>query len=260
MNYQKPYKYNDINIDNIVYTKVKNINNRKIIYLKYNNNSKLNNFVIQTPILYNIYEPEIYENYCEFEVALKSKNNNINNFVSFINKFEQKIKSDILKNYNEWFNINNTNNVSINFHKIIHDNENYEYGTIKLKTYNNNNLKTLLLLNNSETINIQDNNLFINNNNNNININVENCWTKIALEFYGIWTNNDNEIGIYIRPIIMSFDIENNNYNYKLLDDDTDEETINIPETDNNIFINMNENITNLINNLTDDFNNSSIN
>jgi len=260
MNYQKPYKYNDINVENIIYTKVKTLNDKKIIYLKYSNNNKLNNFVIQTPTLYNIYEPDIYENYNEFEIALKDKNNKINNFISFINKIEQKIKTDIIKNYNEWFILNNKQNLSINFHKIIHENDNYENGTIKLKTYNNTSLKTILLLNNIDPINIDNNNLYIINNDKKININIENCWTKILLEFYAIWTNTKNEIGIYLRPIIISFDIDNNNYNYKLLDDETDEEIINIPETENNIFINMNDNITNLINNLTEDFNNSSFN
>ena len=67
MNVQEPYRYSSINLENITYKKIKHMTNRKLIYLKYKDNNKNNNFVIQLSKLYgnNI----ISNNEIEFNVS-----------------------------------------------------------------------------------------------------------------------------------------------------------------------------------------------
>ena len=91
MNYIDPLKIDNINLNNIIYTKIKNLTNKKIIYIKYNDNlsnneepikNNLKNFVFQTPTLLNIHKPiNNNNNYSEIEISLEGKNNkNINIF------------------------------------------------------------------------------------------------------------------------------------------------------------------------------------
>ena len=47
MSFQEPYKITSIATTNIIFKKIKNISNKKIIFLKYNDSNKQNNFVIQ---------------------------------------------------------------------------------------------------------------------------------------------------------------------------------------------------------------------
>ena len=84
-----PLKINNINLDNIVYTKIKDLNNKKILFIKYNDKqqdtSNIKNFVFQTPTLLNLRKPIIYDNYGELEISLEGKNNNnISLFLSFL--------------------------------------------------------------------------------------------------------------------------------------------------------------------------------
>jgi hypothetical protein len=223
MNYQEPYKINNINLNNIVYPKYKLHNNKKIILIKYSEQNKLKNLVFQTPTILNLYEPSQYDNYSDIEIALHGKENNkVNYFIEFLNKLESKIKQDATFYSNEWFNFNN-NETTINLQKIIRKSDNYKNGTLKLKILKNNNFETLLQINNSKKININD----IKNN----------TWCKMLLECYAIWINSNNDFGIYLRPILISFSIKD--YNYNLIqdseEDEEDEDDYNIPETE--IFI-----------------------
>ena len=222
MNYQEPYKINSIDLNNLVYPKFKLHNNKKIILIKYNDQNKLKNLVFQTPTILNLYEPSHYDNYSDIEIALHGKENNkVNYFIEFLNKLEDKIKNDATFYSNEWFNFNNKKSI-INLQKIIRKSDNYKNGTFKLKILKNNDFETLLQINNSKKINITDIK--------------KNSWCKMLLECYAVWINSNNDFGVYLRPILISFSIKD--YNYNLIQDSEDEEDYNIPETEiNNIFI-----------------------
>jgi hypothetical protein len=222
MNYQEPYKISDIDLDKLVYPKQKLYNNKKIILIKYNDQTKLKNFVFQTPTILNLYEPTHHENYSEIEIALHGKENNkVNYFIQFLNVLELKIKNDAKFYANEWFNFNEEKSI-INFQKIIRDSDNHKNGTLKLKILKNNDFETSLQINNIKKININDIK--------------KNTWCKMLLECYAVWINSNNDFGIYLRPILISFSIKE--YNYNLIQDSEDEDDYNIPETEiSNIFI-----------------------
>jgi hypothetical protein len=68
-------------------------------------------------------------------------------------------------------------------------------------------------------------------------------WAKMLLECYAIWINNNNDFGIFLRPIVISFKSRDKEiYNYNFLEDSDDEDIFDIPETeaDTNIYTNIN--------------------
>ena len=230
MNLQKnnniPYKFNQIDINKIVYSKIKSNKDKKIILIKYENN---NNLVFQTPSLLNINKGNMVNGIADIEVALLGKEESLlNNFIKFLHNLENKVKQDSQKNATEWFKLKNENQ-SINFQKIIRETPKFSNGTLKFKILKNEDFETKVFLNENEVssdINIKDK-----------------MWVKMLLECYAIWINSNNDFGIYLRPITISFTSkEKDNYNYNLLEDE-DEEVDNIPDTEinNNIYTNINK-------------------
>lgn len=230
MNYQEPLNTLSVDFNKIVYPKIKNSETKKLILIKYNDKSKLKNFVFQTPTLLNLYKPELNGNYADLEIALVGKETNkVNKFKKFLNELENKIKADAQYNANSWFNLE-SDNQTINFQKIIRDSENHTEGIIKLKIIKNNDFETILQLNNNKRIGFNDV--------------PEDSWCKMILECYGIWVNTNNDFGIFFRPILVSFTPkEKKVYNYKFIEDsDEDDNDIDIPDTEVNkdIFMKLN--------------------
>jgi hypothetical protein len=70
----------------------------------------------------------------------------------------------------------------------------------------------------------------------------------MLLECYAIWINSNNDFGIFLRPIIISFTPkEKEIYNYGFLSDSDDENLGDIPDTEinNNIYTNINKSVFN---------------
>lgn len=223
MDIQQPYKISNVDFDNIVYPNVKTNQNKKIILIKYNENNKLKNFVFQTPTLLNLYKINNENNYAELEIALVGKDKNkVKTFVDFLNKLENKIKTDVQHHASLWF--SNTNMETIKCQKIIRESDKYKEGTIKIKIIKNVDFETSIRLNNNKKISLEQIN--------------ENDWCKMILECYAIWINENNDFGLFFRPVIISF-TPNEQYNYNFID--SEEESIDIPDTDinNNIFLNI---------------------
>jgi len=228
MSYQEPFNIGNIDFDRIVYPKSRSSQNKKIILIKYNDQDKLKNFVFQTPTLLNLYQAQKFNNYSEIEVALSGKEESkISKFSNFIENLEKKIKEDALRHSNSWFNLNDTSQ-TINFQKIIRESDDCEKGTIKIKIINNNDFKTNLQINNNKNIKVNDI--------------PEESWCKMILECYAIWVNSNNDFGLFLRPILISFR-SREIYNYKFVDESDDENEINIPDTEinNNIFMKINK-------------------
>jgi hypothetical protein len=201
----EPLKISDINVDNIVYTKIKKKQDYKIILMKYNNE----NFVFQTNKLLNLNSVNNYENnlLLSLNKKIKSTERWLDEFINFINILETKIKKDVSEN-TSWL----YNNDFIIFQKLVRNNN-----CIKIKLINNNDFKTILKLNNKNV--------------SNININ-QNYYCKLILECYGIWINSKNNFGIYLRPIVVSFMNLENVYNYNFL---SDSDTSHVSSNDINI-------------------------
>lgn len=238
MNYQEPLNINNIDLNNIVYPKSRSNQNKKIILLKYNDRGKLKNFVFQTPTLLNLYKAQELSNYSEIEVALTGKEDSkISRYIHFLNKLEQKIKEDAQVHAESWFDINNENR-TINFQKIIRESDDYDNGTIKLKIINNTDFQTTLKINNNKNIGVNDI--------------PEDSWCKMLLECYAVWINSNNDFGLFLRPVLISF-TQKEIYNYKFIEDSDDEERLNVPDTEinNNIFMKINKNSKNKYNNST---------
>jgi hypothetical protein len=220
MNIQEPLRISEIDLNKIVYTKTKTVSNKKIILIKYNDKNKNKNFVFQTPTLLNLFKPTMADGYANMEVALTDKNT-CNNFIDFIDKLDQKIKEDARVNASNWFNLSE-NNQTINYQKIIRESSNFDKGVLKLKLLKNNDFETIIQLSNNKKINICD-------------IPEEyNC--KVLLELFAVWVNPNNNFGVFLRPVLVSFEPRNSLYNYKLIDDMEDSEDIqdNILETEVN--------------------------
>jgi len=233
MTTQVPYHFEDINFNNIVFKKDKMIKGKKFIFLKYKDNS-INNFVIQ---LSKINKTNIINsNEIEFEIS----NNNLS---TFLNKLDDYIISTAKDNSSKWFDhIDDLS--SINYHRILNNNNN-----IKLKIINNETFKTNIILDNENITNLDNINL--------ANINLANTKSKIILEIYAIWIKN-NTFGLLLRPInILIKYIENNSYIYKFLDD-SDNDSINNSDndSDNNILFVKNNNIPNSLTTSSDTIDN----
>ena len=230
MNYLKPLKINEINFNQIFYGKIKENQNKKIILVKYkSNNNKLTNFVFQTPTLLSLTKPIVYNDYTELDILLESKNNNIDKFYNFLNTLEDNVKEHAKIYASRWF--NTCNNNTVNFQKIIRDNN-----TFKIKLIKNNDFETIIQLNNEIKIEYDKIPETIH----------ENSWCKTILDFYAIWINSNNDFGIFLRPILISFTLKNV-YNYNFLEDSDSDNECNIPDTEitNNIFIKNNNNNNN---------------
>jgi hypothetical protein len=206
MNIKNPYKLDEIDLSRIVYSQAKQTGKKKVILIKYKERNAQNNLVFQTPTLFNIHEPLMFTDnnigYGEIDVALMCKNiQKSQKIIEFLNKLENKIKKDAEYYGSSWF--NNTEN-NINFQKIIRSSDTYNEGTIKLKLLKNKNFETLVQLNNKDKVDI--------------NLLPAECYVKIILEIYALWINPNNDFGIFLRPILVSYtnDCEKD-YNYDFI-------------------------------------------
>ncbi len=226
MNCQEPFKISNIDFNKIVYPKTRSNDNKKIVLIKYNEKGKLKNFVFQTPTLLNINKAQILKGYYEIELALVGKEKDkVSKFIKFLNELEAKVKSDAQFNASGWFDVSDENQ-TINFQKIIRESEDYSTGTIKIKIIKNNDFETMLQLNNNKRIGVD--------------AIPEDSWAKMILECYAVWINSNNDFGIFLRPILVSFtEKEKEKYNYKFLDESDEENDFDVPDTDinNNIFM-----------------------
>jgi len=65
----------------------------------------------------------------------------------------------------------------------------------------------------------------------------------MILECYAIWINSNNDFGIFLRPILISF-TPKETYNYRFIEDSDEGDEFDVPDTEvnNNIFMNIKHN------------------
>jgi hypothetical protein len=212
MNTQHPLKLSELDFNNISYDNIKSNESKTIIYLKYNKNDSNNTLVFQAPTLLNVNKPIENNNIFELEIPLVSKSKDrILLLKKKINELEEKIISDSRIYSKKWFNNFQFKN-KINFQKIIRESKNNKYpdGVLRLKLINSNDFNTILKINNSKNINIDQ-------------IPKESSWVKSIIEVYAIWVNK-NGFGLFIRPIVMSFSsIKSIKYDFNNSDDEIED-------------------------------------
>lgn len=222
MNFQIPYRISQIDLNKIVYTKIKNLEKKRIIYIKYADKGKQNQLVFQPPSLLNLYEPvKISEEYHEIEFPLISQEKDkAIKFINFMESLDDKIINDAKINSKLWFS-SLVDSSAIKYKRTIKESEVHKDGMLKIKIIKNIDFETLIQNNSKKRITIKDI--------------PQNTWCKMLLEVYAIIINQNGTFSLFIRPIILSFKPkEINNYNYNFLED-SDEE---IPDSDiNNLFI-----------------------
>ncbi len=228
MSSKTPYRFNEIDLNNIIYTDIKYNNKKTVIYIKYDDNNKFKNLVFQTPSMISINNVQNKNNIFELDVPLIGKEQNkMEPFINFLNKLDKKIIKDA-KHNNKWFE-RFANVKSMKYQKIIRESvdERNKNGVIRLKLLRTDDFETLVQNNNTK-INIEEIN--------------KDCWLKCILEIYAIWINN-NGFGVFIRPILLSFTpCMKIAYNYKMIDDSEDEgETV--IDTVNDLCSNYNSSI-----------------
>jgi len=231
MNYQDPLKISSVDFNKMVYPKQKQTHNKKIILIKLNEKNKLKNFVFQTPTLLNINKPEKNnaKGYSEIELAFIGKEQTkVNRFIKFLNDLEMKLKNDAIYNAATWFNLKGDNDM-INFQKIVRESSEYKNGTFKLKILKNADFETILQLDNSKKIKLQDI--------------PENSWCKMILEVYAVWINSNNDFGIFLRPVLISFTPREEVYNYRFIESDEEDDDIPDTEINDNVFVKLDTDI-----------------
>ena len=210
-----PFRINELQIENMCYTNIKSNKKKTIQYIKYNDNNKIKNFIFQTPTLLNVNTIVTKNtNIYELDIPLSGKSDNkINNFEQLLNNIDCKIIKDARVNH-KWF-ISFPNQKTMKYQKIIRE-TNIESNNISQNKKNILRLK-ILKTNDFETI------LQLNNNKIKASEIPKNCWIKAILEVYAIWIN-ENGFGLFIRPILIDMKtIQQNIYNYKIIEDDSDE-------------------------------------
>jgi len=67
----------------------------------------------------------------------------------------------------------------------------------------------------------------------------------MILEVYAVWINSNNDFGIFLRPVLISFTAREDVYNYKFIESDEEEDEDDIPDTEvnNNVFVKLDNDI-----------------
>jgi hypothetical protein len=218
----EPLLLSNINLSNIVYTEIKENNDKKLIFIKYKVNqeeARKTKFVFQLPTLTNNVS---VNDKCELDFPIKCENVNKKNIIiDFFNKLDDQIINDC-KNNPLWF-----KKKFLSYQKCL-----CEENILKLNLIKCNNFETTISINNEEKIEIYD---------------IPKDGTcRIIVECYAIWINK-NSFGLLLRPISISFKIDNL-YNYKFLEDSICSENNNLLEdndsvSDNNSFFIKQDNV-----------------
>lgn len=225
MNPLEPLRIQQINLNQMVYTKIKDepSKNKKIVHIKYQNNKP---FVFQCPALLNENLPvKITDDYYELEIPLITQDENKQSkFKEFLSQLDKKINQDASKNGKMWF---NEHSKTYTLKTIIKESDVHKQGVIKIKIIKTPSFETLLLLDNKRRISIKDI--------------PKNSWVKMLLEVFTVVINTENNsFYLFLRPIALSFkEKEATKYNYKFLEDsESDEDGSVPPDTEvNDIFL-----------------------
>ena len=223
MNYQEPYRIHQINLSNIVYTKVKTTETKKLVFIKYEDNKKIKPLVIQCPSLLNINQPtKVSNDYHELEIPLITQEKDKAKLLNkFFEDLDDKIIDDAKYNSTLWFDGIKNNKDSIKYKRIIKESDSFPDGALKVKVIKNVDFETMLQIENKSRINVQD-----------IPVNY---WCKMLLEVYALVINHQtNTFSLFLRPIILSFkDKQASKYNYTLLEDsDSDKDEMDVPDSE----------------------------
>ena len=149
MSSKTPYRFNEIDINNIIYTDIKHNNKKTVVYIKYDDNNKFKNLVFQTPSMISINNVQNKNKIFELDVPLVGKEQHkMEPFIDFLNKMDKKIIKDAKKN-NKWFE-RFSNVKTMKYQKTIRESvdDRNKNGVIRLKLLRTDDFETIIQNNN----------------------------------------------------------------------------------------------------------------
>jgi CRISPR/Cas system-associated endoribonuclease Cas2 len=223
MEENKIYLLNQIDLNKIIYSKVNEMNDKKLIHIHYEKTGQ--KLLFQTPQLLNIFDIQKNQYFNQLILPLHDCNLKVPMLIKFLKDLDLKIINDAKKNKNEWFknktaikykslikNLYTSNSQSNHYSPTKEDEKYCENGLIKLKLTNG----IKILEHNGSEIKLDDLK--------------KNNFMRLIVELYAVWVSND-VFGIYLKPVMIE-QIQNKVLNF--IDEKEDITDVNYMETEAN--------------------------
>jgi CRISPR/Cas system-associated endoribonuclease Cas2 len=227
MEENKIYLLNQIDLDKIIYSKVNEMNDKKLIHIHYEKVGQ--KLLFQTPQLLNIFDIQKNQYFNQLILPLHDCNLKVPMLIKFLKDLDLKIINDAKKNKNEWFknktaikykslikNLYTSNSQSNHYSPTKEDEKYCENGLIKLKLTNG--IKILEKDCNNKEFEIKLDDLKKQN------------FMRLIVELYAVWVSKD-VFGIYLKPVMVE-QIQNKVLNF--IDEKEDITDVNYMETEAN--------------------------
>jgi hypothetical protein len=224
MEENKIYLLNQIDLNKILYSKVNDMNEKKLIHIFYEKPGQ--KLLFQTPQLLNIFDIQRSQYFNELILPLYDCNLKVPLLINFLKDLDSKFIDNAKTNKNEWFKnmsairykslIKNlytgTNQTSPSANKPSKDDEKYcKNGLLKLKITNG-----VKIMENNNEIKLDDLK--------------KGNYIRLIIELHAIWVSKDI-FGVYLKPVMIE-QIQNKVMNF--IDDKEDITEINYLETEAN--------------------------
>ena len=207
---------NQIDLNKIIYSKVNEMNDKKLVHIYYEKVGQ--KLLFQTPQLLNIFELQKSQYFNELILPLYDCNLKVPLLINFLKNLDNKVVDDARKNKNEWF----KNKPSIKYKSLIKNLYLENNNSSDEKKYASNGLIKIKITNGIKIIE----------NGNEINLDAlkKNNFLRMILELHAVWISGD-VFGIYLKPIMIE-QIQNKIINF--IDDKEDATEVNYLETEAN--------------------------
>jgi CRISPR/Cas system-associated endoribonuclease Cas2 len=231
MEENKIHLINQIDLTKIIYSKVNEMNDKKLVHIYYEKPGQ--RLLFQTPQLLNIFDIQKSQYFNELILPLYDCNLKVPLLIQFLKDLDSKIIEGAKNNKNEWFknksairyksliknlytsnnqsNLSNNSNLANQYNPSKEDEKYSANGLIKLKITNG-----VKIVDNNTEIPLE--NLKKNN------------YVRLIVELYGVWVSGD-VFGIYLKPVMIE-QIENKVMNF--IDEKEDITEVNYLETEAN--------------------------
>jgi hypothetical protein len=232
MEENKIHLINQIDLNKLIYSKVNEMNDKKLIHVYYEKPGQ--KLLFQTPQLLNIFDIQKSQYFNELIVPLYDCNLKVPLLTQFLKDLDSKIVEGARTNKNEWFknksairykslikNLYTSQSNSQHYSPSKEDEKYSTNGLIKLKLTNG-----IKILENNNEIKLEDLQ--------------KNNYVRLIVELYGIWVSNE-VFGIYLKPVMIE-QIQNQVINF--VDEKDDIAEVNLLETEANTddeFIDQND-------------------
>jgi hypothetical protein len=221
MEENKIHLINQIDLNKIIYSKVNEMNDKKLIHIFYENPGQ--KLLFQTPQLLNIFDIQKSKYFNELILPLYDCNLKVPLLTQFLKDLDSKVIEGARSNKNEWF----KNKSAIRYKSLIKNlytsqsNNNNSTSTEDEK-YSKNGLIKLKLTNGTKILE----------NNNEIKLEDlhKHNYVRLIVEVYGIWVSKE-VFGLYLKPVMIE-QIKNQVINF--IDEKDDITEVNLLETEAN--------------------------